>query len=295
MRMVVLLIFASLISPCLAQKPGRVSGPAGKVYTYKEVDGAKRELEVYFPKDHNPEKAKTPGIIFFHGGGWGGGTRDAFKYQCNYFASRGLVAATVTYRLAKGEAIKELEKGQSRKRICMPDAKSAIRWFKANADELGIDPKRIIAGGGSAGGHISLVATHNPGLNHPDDDKSIDTSVVALVLFNPALQTSDAKDPDINVIDMLKPTSPPTIAFFGDKDGWLKGWNPAYEKWKDLEGTKVVTEMAPGQGHAFFNYQPWADLTLISADRFLVDLGLLNGEPTLPVPEGGKKLVPAKE
>ena len=294
MKTVTLLVLVALITPCLARKPGRVSGPEGKVYTYKEVDGAKRELEVYFPKNHDPTKAKVPGIIFFHGGGWGGGNRDAFKYQCDYFAKRGLVAATVTYRLASKEAGKELEKGQSRKRICMPDAKSAIRWFKANADELGIDPKRVIAGGGSAGGHISLVATHNPGLNHADDDKSIDTSVAALVLFNPALQDSDAKDPDINVIEMLKPTSPPTIAFFGDKDGWLKGWNPAYEKWKGLEGAKVVTEMAPGQAHAFFNYQPWADLTLISADRFLAELGFLKGEPTLPVPEGGKKLVPAK-
>ena len=286
---------AALASPCLAQKPGRVSGPAGKIYTYKEVDGAKRELEVYFPKDHDPAKAKVPGIIFFHGGGWGGGTRDAFKYQCNYFASRGLVAATVTYTLAKGDALKTLEKGQSRKRVCVPDAKSAIRWFKANADDLGIDPKRIIAGGGSAGGHISLVATNNPGLNDPADDKDIDTSVTAMVLFNPALQEADAKDPDINVIEMLKPTSPPAIAFFGDKDKWLKGWTPAYEKWKGFEGSKTITEMAPGQGHAFFNYQPWADLTLISADRFLAKLGFLKGEPTLQVPEGGKKLVPAGE
>ena len=288
-----LMLTVACICPCTARE--RVSGPDGKVYTYKEAGGAKRELEVYFPKDHDPAKAKVPGIIFFHGGGWGGGTRDAFKYQCNYFASRGLVAATVTYRLAKGEALKDLEKGQSRKRLCVPDAKSAIRWFKANADELGIDPKRIIAGGGSAGGHISLVATHNPGLNDPADNKDVDTSVAAMVLFNPALQESDAKDPDINVIQWLNPKSPPAIAFFGDKDKWIKGWNPAYAKWKGFEGAKVVTEMAPGQAHAFFNYQPWADLTLISADRFLVELGLLKGEPTLPMPEGGKKLVPAAE
>ena len=294
MKTATLLLLAALTTPCLAQKPGRVSGPAGKVYTYKESGGTKRELEVYFPKGHDPTKAKVPGIIFFHGGGWGGGTRDAFKYQCDYFASRGLVAATVTYTLAKGDALKGMEKGQSRKRICVPDAKSAIRWFKANADELGIDPKRIIAGGGSAGGHISLVATHNPGLNDPADDKSIDTSVAAMVLFNPALKRSDDSDPDINVIQWLNPKSPPAIAFFGDKDGWLKGWNPAYEKWKGFEGSKTVTEMAPGQGHAFFNYQPWADLTLISADRFLAKLGLLKGEPTLAMPKSGEKLMPAE-
>lgn len=293
MRLIALFVTTVLISTGFARQ--RVSGPDGKVYAYKEVSGAKRELEVYFPKNHNPSEARVPGIIFFHGGGWGGGNRDYFKYQCDYFSKRGLVAATVTYRLAKGGALKDLEKGQSRKRLCVPDAKSAIRWFKANAPDLGVDPKRIIAGGGSAGGHISLVSTHNPGLNDPGDDKSIDTSVVALVLFNPALQDSDAKDPDINVIQWLNPKSPPAIAFFGNKDKWIKGWNPAYAKWKGFEGARVVTKIAPGQAHAFFNYQPWADLTLISADQFLVELGLLDGEPSIPEPNGDKKLVPAEK
>ena len=273
----------------------RVSGPAGKVYTYKEVDGVKRELEVYFPEGHDPSKASVPGILFFHGGGWGGGTRDAFKYQCDYFARRGLVAATVTYRLAKKEAAAELAEGQSRKRICIPDAKSAIRWFKTNAEELGIDPERVIAGGGSAGGHISLVATNTPGLNDPGDPEGIDTSVAAMVLFNPALSVSDASDPEIDVIQLLEPGAPPAIAFFGSEDKWLQGWNPAFAKWKAFEGVKVEMELAEGEGHAFFNYQPWADLTLISADRFLAELGFLDGEPTLPVPEGGKVLVPLAE
>ena len=133
MKIAILLLLTAMITPCLAKRQ-RVSGQDGKVYTYREVDGAKRELEVYFPKDYDPAKAKVPGIIFFHGGGWGGGNRDYFKYQCEYFAKRGLVAATVTYRLASKEAGKELNKGQSRKRICMPDAKSAIRWFKAKLD-----------------------------------------------------------------------------------------------------------------------------------------------------------------
>jgi len=55
----------------------RVSGPAGKVHTYKEVDGVKRDMEVYFPEGHDSAKKPVPGIIFFHGGGWGGGSRDA--------------------------------------------------------------------------------------------------------------------------------------------------------------------------------------------------------------------------
>ena len=128
--------------------------PEGEVYTYKKQGGVAHEIEIHFPKDHDRSKP-VPGIIMFHGGGWSKGDRISFRYLCHYFASRGLVAATANYRLGKG------------KRLCITDAKSAIRWYKQNAAKLGLDPKRIISGGGSAGGHIALLATTNPGLNDP--------------------------------------------------------------------------------------------------------------------------------
>lgn len=289
MRKVILVLIFLIVHPGKAE---RVSGPNGKVYTYKEIGGIKRELEVYFPERHDLSGDPLPAIIFFHGGGWGGGTRDAFKYQCDYFASRGLVAVTVTYRLATKEAVAALKGNVSRKRICIPDAKSAIRWVKQNAEELGVDPNRLVAAGGSAGGHISLIATSNPRLNDPNDPGDIDTSVAARVLFNPALSSSDAADPEIDFIRHLKSGAPPAIVFFGSEDKkWLEGWNPTYEKWKGLEGTEVKMEIAEGEKHAFFNSQPWADLTLISADKFLSGLGFLKGDPTLLNPETGEVLV----
>ncbi len=283
------ILLAALLLPSAYAE--RVSGPAGKVYTYKEVDGVKREMEIYFPEGHEESKKPVPGIIFFHGGGWGGGTRDAFSYQCDYFASRGLVAATVTYRLATKAEKAKMKGDASAKSLCIPDAKSAIRWFKQHADELGVDPDRLIVSGGSAGGHICLIATNNPGLNDSQDPEGFDTSVAAYVLFNPALSEGDAKDPDIDFIQHVKGDMPPAIAFFGSEDGWLKGWNPTYEKWGALEGSRVDYQMADGVGHAFFNVQPWADLTLTAADRFLKELGFLKGKPTLPSPENGEKLV----
>ena len=265
--------------------------PKGKVYVYKQVDGVNREMEVYFPKGHDASKKTVPGIILFHGGGWGGGSRVAFAYQCNYFASRGMVAATVTYRLRTKEDQATLTEGQSTKRVCIPDVKSAIRWFKQHAKELGVDPNRIVAGGGSAGGHISLLGTTNPGLNDPGDDKRIDTSVAAYVLFNPALSQSDAKDPDVDFMQHLKADFGPAIVFFGSEDKWLKnGWTPAAEKMKSLGITSVEMQIAGGQTHAFFNKQPWKDITLIAADEFLTKLGYLKGESTLSMPETGEML-----
>ena len=265
--------------------------PKGKVYVYKQVDGVNREMEIYFPTGHDSSKKTVPGIILFHGGGWGGGSRVAFSYQCNYFASRGMVAATVTYRLRTKEDRAALTEGQSTNRVCIPDVKSAIRLFKQHAKELGVDPNRIVAGGGSAGGHISLLGTTNPGLNDPNDPKGIDTSVAAYVLFNPALSKSDANDPEVDFLQHLKADFGPAIVFFGSEDKWLKnGWTPAVAKMKSLGITSVEMQIAQGQTHAFFNKQPWKDITLIAADEFLTKLGYLQGKPTLPMPETGETL-----
>ena len=83
-------------------------------------------------------------------------------------------------------------------------------------------PNRIVAGGGSAGGHISLLGTTNPALNDPNDPRGIDTSAAAYVLFNPALSKSDAKDPDVDFLQHLKADFGPAIVFFGSEDPWLK-------------------------------------------------------------------------
>ena len=259
----------------------------GEVYTYKDDDGTPRQMEIYFPQGHDPQEAKVPGIIMFHGGGWTGGNRSQFRYLCNYFASRGLVTATASYELAPKKR-KGLNLEGSHKRICIIDAKSAIRWYKQHADELGIDPERIIAGGGSAGGHIALLATTNPGLNDPQDDTTVDTSVIAYLLFNPAV--TKEKDSQVNLLKHIDKDFPPAIMFWGSEDKWLKGWNPVFTAIKARGIHSFEDWQAKGQPHSFFNKQPWLDLTIAQADRFLNKLGLIEGEPTLPAPASGEKL-----
>jgi len=266
-------------------------GPAGKPYVYKHSAGQPREMQIYFPPNHNPAKAKVPGLILFHGGAWGGGDLKQFQTACHYFASRGLVTATVNYRMLKRAEADKLPAGETRKRVCITDAKSAIRWFKQHAGELGVDASRIITGGGSAGGHISALATLNPGLSDPADPKDIDTSVVAYVWFNPAFSPDDSKDIEVDVLRYLNKNIAPAIAFFGTNDGWLKGWDAALAKLKALGNTTTEVWFAEGQPHGFFNRDPWQTVTLIAADRFLVQQGLLKGEPTLTAPATGEKLV----
>lgn len=259
------------------------SAPEGIVYQYKPENGKRGEIEIHFPEGHSPSVDRVPGVILFHGGGWKRGNRDQFRDLCHYLASRGLVAATANYRFADRDGLNNRNANPSPKRICITDAKSAIRWFKQNASELGIDPDRIIGGGGSAGAHIALLATHNPGLNDPKDPTDIDTSVVAYLLFNPAFKpAADRNDPEVNVEMHLRKDTAPMVAFWGTNDNWLNGWKQAYKKMQQLGlDSRLHWWSAEGEGHAFFNKEPWKSLTYIEADRFLVEQGLLSGEPAI--------------
>jgi len=297
-RITTLFLFSSLGCLCAADAPAKRRGmgadvPAGKPYIYKTSADKPRRMEIYFPPNHDPSKNKVPGLILFHGGSWVGGSLGQFRAACIYFASRGLVCATSEYQMLPKSAALKLPADDSLKRVCVTDAKSAIRWFKQHAGELGIDPQRIITGGGSAGGHISTLATLNSGLNDPSDPSDIDTSVVAYLWFNPAFALDDIKDPQIDVLRYLKADQAPAIAFFGDQDTWKKGWDIAYSKLKALGNSTTDLQIAPGQRHSFFNSGPWQTVTLIAADRFLVKQGLLTGEPTKTMPDSGEKLVPA--
>lgn len=260
----------------------RADAPAGKAYTYKNQDGKDLQIEVYFPEGHNSAKQAVPGMIIFHGGGWTGGNLSEFRSLCHYFASRGLVTATVEYTLITKDQRRE---SSTFKRVCITDAKSAIRWFKQHASELGVDPERIITGGGSAGGHVSLLATTTPGLNDPDDPMQFDTSVVAYILFNPALSGGDAVDAEVCFQEQLTADIPPSIVFFGSEDGWLKGWKRVQTKMKPLGIENSELWMAEGEGHGIFNQPGWSNISIIAADQFLKQLGLIKGEPTMLAPD----------
>lgn len=293
MRLVAgILLTLSCVADSVVAQPGGFPDdpPAGKPYVYKESGGVPRSMEIFFPPRHDPARSRAPGLVLFHGGGWTGGSLKQFRVACGYFASRGIVSATVEYRMLGKQDAGRLPAGESLKRVCITDAKSAIRWFKQHAEELGIDPRRIITGGGSAGGHISALATLNPGLDDPRDPPGIDTSVAAYLWFNPAFAAGDDRDPEIDILRHVRADLPPAIVFFGDKDEWKKGWDAAHAKWKNLGCRSIDLQIAPGQPHGFFNRDPWQTITLLAADRFLAKHGLVDGEPTKAMPSGGQRL-----
>ncbi|MEY3897718.1 MAG: hypothetical protein RLZZ214_3239, partial [Verrucomicrobiota bacterium] len=146
---------------------------------YKKAGDRELRLSIEKPAAWQPTD-RRPAIVFFFGGGWVGGRTSQFQEQSEYLAARGMVGVRVEYRvIAKGD------KGPPV--VCCADAKSAMRWVRAHAAELGVDPQRIAAAGGSAGGHLAAFTSMVEGADDPADDLKISPKANALVLFNPVL------------------------------------------------------------------------------------------------------------
>ncbi len=116
--------------------------------TYCTMDGIDLKLDLYFP----PQTAKpAPIAVFVHGGGWSQGDKTAGNLiPFTDLASQGFLVAAVNYRLAPKYKFPAM----------IEDVKCAVRYLRANAVQLNIDPNRIGAWGGSAGGHlVALLGT----------------------------------------------------------------------------------------------------------------------------------------
>jgi len=259
---------------------------ATREYVYKKTPKGDLAMTVHFPPGWKAAEAR-PAVVFFFGGGWSGGTINQFADQAAYLASRGMVAARADYRVKSRQGVTP--------DACVEDAKSAVRWLRQKAGELGIDPNRIVGAGGSAGGHIAACAAMTPGLDAKGEDASVSSKPNALVLFNPVLDlqnlgqhaaglgddTVKAISPNLHVAK----DTPAAVLFYGTKDKFLAHGQAMLAKSKEA-GNRVELWTADGQPHTFFNRPPWKQLTLIEADEFLVSLGYLKGKPTVEAPAG---------
>ncbi len=273
------LLSLSLCILVLAALPSHAEdAPSTKSFIYKKTPQAELELVVHYPPGWK-ETDKRPGIVFFFGGGWTSGRIEQFEPQANHLASRGMVAVRADYRVKSRHGITPRE--------CVEDAKSAVRWMRQNATKLGIDPDRIVAAGGSAGGHIAACTAFTPGLDSDDENAKISSKPNALVLFNPVLRfegipqlmsrinNDEALGRAISPTLHLTKDGPPTLILFGSADRLAVMGDEFLRKAKELgHRTELVT--AEGQGHGFFNRPPWLEKTTQRMDEFLVSIGYLS-------------------
>lgn len=284
-----LVALLSSVSASFAANAYPPSFEGARAEIYKTVGDTQLSLHIFEPA--GPPQKNRPAIIFFFGGGWTNGSPTQFEQHCRALAARGMVAITADYRVASRQNAKPID--------CVADAKSAVRWLRANAARLGLDPHRIAAGGGSAGGHIA-AATIIPGLDQPGEDTSVSAVPDALVLFNPALvlapmagldlagfgtrvpaERLGTEPENISPAHHVKRGAPPTIIFHGRADTTVPyATAEAFARVMKAAGNRCELVGYEGQTHGFFNYGRGDNgnyrATLAATDAFLVSLGYLS-------------------
>lgn len=197
---------------------------------YKNIHGKSLQLDIYKPRDL---LKPAPLLVFIHGGAWTGGKREDYLVYLLAFAKKGYMTATVSYRLVKDSVYP----------ACVEDINDAVQWLFKNGDTYGYDPDRIALVGGSAGGHLALLAAY--GWKKPVSVK--DTSEIpetphrikAVVdLYGPADFTTEfamnsatvhkflghtyEEKPDlyteVSPVHYLNKNAPPTLIFHGTSD-----------------------------------------------------------------------------
>ncbi len=256
------------------------------IIVYKQVDTVKLQLEVYYP-DTLQQNQPYPAMVFFFGGGWKGGNRSHFLNHAKYFSKRGIVCFLADYRTWNKHQASPFE--------CLKDAKAAMRYVREHAPDFNIDPHKIIASGGSAGGHLAAATALVSGFNHQDENLSISCKPNALVLFNPVFdngpggygydRVSEAYA-QFSPLHNLGFGAPPTLVLLGTEDNLVPVETAQYYcKVMEKVGSRCDLKLYEGEGHGFFNYPnfEYYRLTLTETDAFLQSLGYLGGYPEVNI------------
>lgn len=114
---------------------------------YREGESDSWKLDLAMPANFGSEL--RPAVVIVHGGGWAFGSKsvDVYQKMMVAYAQKGYVTINVEYRLT----------GEAEFPACIEDVKCAVRWLRAHAKELNVDPDRIGSYGHSAGAHLSLM------------------------------------------------------------------------------------------------------------------------------------------
>lgn len=214
---------------------------------------------------------RAPGVVFVHGGGFVEGYPEMLIRYAAHLAARGYVTASIDYRLV----------GEARFPAALEDAKCAMRWMRANAGEIGLDPDRLGVAGGSAGGYLAAMIASTPGLFEGDGgNQGVPSGAAAGVLWYPAVDLTRAGDTPAMAVAVKNlfgadndpraaeaspithaAHAPPTLTFTGDADpivpiDHVRAYHDA------LRAAGVANELVvvPGAGHSFdFGLPRWEE------------------------------------
>lgn len=266
----------SALARSFENKDERTELKADTVLTYRDCPTGK--LYVYYSEGKRVQYA--PAVVFFFGGGWNSGSPKQFEPQAQYLIKYGINVVLADYR-TKNNA------GTTPKEALM-DAKSAMRFMKQHAKELHIDSEKIVASGGSAGGHLAAATAFCDNINNPEDDLTVSSVPQALILFNPVIDNSPegygfnrVKEyyEDFSPMQNIKKDAPPAIFFLGTEDNFISvDMAKNFKEKMEAVGARCDLLLYPGQKHGFFNSQhkEYFEKTMVETVKFLKSLGYID-------------------
>ena len=215
------------------------------------------QLDLARPKNG---EGPFPAIVCIHGGGFRAGTRDGYDAMCVTLAQKGYVAITITYRLAPAWQFP----------AAVQDSKAAVRWLRANAAKYHVDPARLGAMGGSAGGHLALflgvtgrvdrfegegnreqssavqavVSYSGPSDFTKSYGKSVDAAEVLPLFFGGDLSTKLRRHIVGSPLNWVTPEAAPTLCIHGTADNYV-AFEQAQWMVDRLKASGVEAELLP--------------------------------------------------
>jgi acetyl esterase len=254
---------------------------------YKAVNGQPLSVYIWAPDPSRSSSAPKSVAAFFFSSGWDHGQVSQFAPHCVYLASRGMVTLAFEYRTTG--------KGGGGPTEAMADARSAIRWIRLNAVDMGVNPGKIVGIGGSGGGHaITAAAMLERGYDEPGDPLEINPAPNALILFNPVLETSKSgfgldrfpspsEAKNANLVRAIRPGLPPMLLMHGTHDRVVPcAGSYQFAKLSTKKKNFCRYIEFEGQGHGWFNFNlsfEMYEATLMAMDEFLVELGFIEPDP----------------
>ena len=284
-------------------------GPEMTEVVVKAIGTEKVKIYYIKPIDIKPGEKRTA-VVWIHGGGWTGGSTESFFLHARYFAFHGAVGFCIEYRLVKANGTTVAG--------CLADCKSAIRYIREHAAELGVDPDKIVVMGDSAGGHLASCLGTIDGFDDPTDNLKVSAKPNAMVLYNflsdftgsvfinriiggAALDkkpTPESLIPTKDQVELAKKLSPlynihknqpPTLVMHGiDDTVILPEQSIQFTEAMKKAGNQCKLILLPETTHAFVcaNWKAPEEVVVNAireADKFLISLGFLKGEPSLVV------------
>lgn len=270
-------------------QPGQASAPLSEererellkealTHVYQVENNHELTAYCFNPPNHDPAELK-PAIIFFHGGLWDVSMPTQFAPHCLHFASRGMVAVTVEYRVGPKHETSPID--------AFEDAQMALLWMKHNHAGLGIDPEKIIVAGAASGAHMALSLAMQPEIMEINGYHARPQGVIALSsLVNTTRKGMESERfGDVKTAAKYSPSSnvrkglPPTLFLHGKADT-ITPHEQVMKLTKMLKRKKNQCELIDFEAanHSFFNFNVSAthfEIVLNSMDAFVSNFGYI--------------------